>query len=79
MLNFAGARLKHRAFALAISPHPFLDEAPVTDIVPIRCAILSVSDKLGITDLAMGLQAAGVELFSTGGQTSPGRVGRSRA
>ncbi len=39
----------------------------MTDIVPIRCAILSVSDKLGITDLAMGLQLAGVELFSTGG------------
>ena len=37
------------------------------DVVPIRSAILSVSDKLGITDLAMGLQRAGVELFSTGG------------
>ena len=37
------------------------------DVVPIRSAILSVSDKLGITDLAMGLQRAGVQLFSTGG------------
>jgi phosphoribosylaminoimidazolecarboxamide formyltransferase/IMP cyclohydrolase len=39
----------------------------VHDVVPIRSAILSVSDKLGITDLAMGLQRAGVQLFSTGG------------
>ncbi len=37
------------------------------DLVPIRTAILSVSDKLGITDLALGLQTAGVEIFSTGG------------
>ncbi|MGV3483664.1 MAG: bifunctional phosphoribosylaminoimidazolecarboxamide formyltransferase/IMP cyclohydrolase [Planctomycetaceae bacterium] len=37
------------------------------DVVPIRSAILSVSDKLGITDLAMGLQRAGVQLYSTGG------------
>ncbi len=37
------------------------------DVVPIRSAILSVSDKLGITDLAAGLQRAGVQLFSTGG------------
>lgn len=37
------------------------------DVVPIRSAILSVSDKLGISDLAMGLQLAGVQLFSTGG------------
>ncbi len=37
------------------------------DVVPIRSAILSVSDKLGISDLALGLQRAGVQLFSTGG------------
>ncbi len=37
------------------------------DVVPIKNAILSVSDKLGITDLALGLQRAGVRLFSTGG------------
>jgi len=39
----------------------------VQDIVPIRNAILSVSDKLGIVDLAIGLKAAGVDLYSTGG------------
>jgi len=39
----------------------------VPDVVPIQSAILSVSDKLGITDLAIGLQNAGVELYSTGG------------
>jgi len=42
-------------------------KSTVPDVVPIRSAILSVSDKLGISDLAMGLQNAGVELFSTGG------------
>lgn len=38
-----------------------------TDIVPIRRALLSVSDKTGIVDLATGLAAKGVELVSTGG------------
>ena len=38
-----------------------------TDIVPIRRALLSVSDKTGIVDLAKGLAAKGVELVSTGG------------
>ncbi|TWT53911.1 Bifunctional purine biosynthesis protein PurH [Rubripirellula amarantea] len=39
----------------------------MTDVVPIRTAIISVSDKLGLADLAAGLQAAGVEIYSTGG------------
>jgi phosphoribosylaminoimidazolecarboxamide formyltransferase / IMP cyclohydrolase len=34
---------------------------------PIRRALLSVSDKTGLVDLARGLAAAGVELVSTGG------------
>ncbi|MEM6689693.1 MAG: bifunctional phosphoribosylaminoimidazolecarboxamide formyltransferase/IMP cyclohydrolase [Planctomycetota bacterium] len=39
----------------------------MTDIVPIQTAIISVSDKLGLADFASGLQAAGVEIYSTGG------------
>ena len=35
--------------------------------VPIQRALISVSDKLGIVDLARGLVAAGVEIYSTGG------------
>lgn len=42
----------------------------VSDVVPIRTAILSVSDKLGIVDLAMGLRRAGVRILSTGGTRS---------
>jgi phosphoribosylaminoimidazolecarboxamide formyltransferase / IMP cyclohydrolase len=34
---------------------------------PIRRALISVSDKLGLTDFASGLQAKGVEIYSTGG------------
>jgi len=34
---------------------------------PIKRAIISVSDKLGLAGFAAGLAAAGVELFSTGG------------
>ncbi len=38
-----------------------------TDLVPIRRALLSVSDKAGLVDLATALDARGVELVSTGG------------
>src|SRR3569623_2655336 len=38
-----------------------------TDIVPIRRALLSVSDKTGIVDLAKALAAQAVALVSTGG------------
>jgi phosphoribosylaminoimidazolecarboxamide formyltransferase/IMP cyclohydrolase len=34
---------------------------------PIRRALVSVSDKLGLADFARGLAAAGVEIYSTGG------------
>jgi phosphoribosylaminoimidazolecarboxamide formyltransferase/IMP cyclohydrolase len=36
-------------------------------LVPIRRALISVSDKTGLVDLARGLDALGVELISTGG------------
>jgi len=39
----------------------------MTDIVPIRRALLSLSDKSGLDQLAAGLAKAGVELVSTGG------------
>jgi phosphoribosylaminoimidazolecarboxamide formyltransferase/IMP cyclohydrolase len=39
----------------------------VPDLVPVRRALLSVSDKTGLIDLARGLAASGVELVSTGG------------
>ena len=37
------------------------------DIVPIRRALMSVSDKTGLVDLARTLAASGVEILSTGG------------
>ncbi len=37
------------------------------DLVPVRRALLSVSDKTGLIDLATALNARGVELLSTGG------------
>jgi phosphoribosylaminoimidazolecarboxamide formyltransferase/IMP cyclohydrolase len=35
--------------------------------VPVRRALISVSDKLGLAEFARGLAAAGVQLYSTGG------------
>ena len=40
---------------------------PVPDLVQIRRALLSVSDKSGLVDFARGLADLGVELVSTGG------------
>ena len=40
---------------------------PAPDLVPVRRALLSVSDKTGLVDFARTLAAAGVELVSTGG------------
>jgi phosphoribosylaminoimidazolecarboxamide formyltransferase / IMP cyclohydrolase len=40
---------------------------PAPDLVPVRRALLSVSDKTGLTEFASGLAKAGVELVSTGG------------
>ncbi|KUF12741.1 bifunctional phosphoribosylaminoimidazolecarboxamide formyltransferase/IMP cyclohydrolase [Pseudoponticoccus marisrubri] len=39
----------------------------MTDLAPLRRALLSVSDKTGLTDLAQALAARGVEILSTGG------------
>ncbi len=39
----------------------------MTDIVPVRRALISLSDKSGLDQLAAGLARAGVELVSTGG------------
>jgi phosphoribosylaminoimidazolecarboxamide formyltransferase/IMP cyclohydrolase len=40
---------------------------PTPDLVPVRRALLSVSDKNGLLELARRLSAKGVELLSTGG------------
>jgi phosphoribosylaminoimidazolecarboxamide formyltransferase/IMP cyclohydrolase len=40
---------------------------PTPDLVPVRRALLSVSDKDGLIDLGRRLSARGVELLSTGG------------
>ena len=40
---------------------------PAPDRVALRTALLSVSDKAGIVDLARALAAKGVKLLSTGG------------
>ncbi|WP_298435842.1 bifunctional phosphoribosylaminoimidazolecarboxamide formyltransferase/IMP cyclohydrolase [uncultured Jannaschia sp.] len=39
----------------------------MTDAVPVKRALISVSDKAGLTDLGTALAARGVELVSTGG------------
>ncbi|MHA6326300.1 bifunctional phosphoribosylaminoimidazolecarboxamide formyltransferase/IMP cyclohydrolase [Roseivivax sp. CAU 1753] len=39
----------------------------MTDLQPVRRALLSVSDKTGLLDLARALAARGIELVSTGG------------
>ena len=39
----------------------------MTDLVPVRRALLSVSDKTGLEDLARALAGRGVDLISTGG------------
>ena len=39
----------------------------MSDMVPVRRALLSVSDKTGLIDLGKALSAGGVELLSTGG------------
>ena len=39
----------------------------MTDLAPLKRALLSVSDKAGLLDLGKALAARGVELLSTGG------------
>src|SRR5690606_251235 len=43
---------------------------PMTQVQPIRRALLSVSDKTGLVELARALAAQGVELLSTGGSAA---------
>src|ERR1700719_2762508 len=43
------------------------DLPPAPDLVPVRRALISVSDKTGLTDAARALARLGVELVSTGG------------
>jgi phosphoribosylaminoimidazolecarboxamide formyltransferase/IMP cyclohydrolase len=40
------------------------------DIIPIRRALISVSDKTGLVELATALNAAGVDIISTGGSAA---------
>jgi phosphoribosylaminoimidazolecarboxamide formyltransferase/IMP cyclohydrolase len=42
----------------------------MTDIVPVRRALISLSDKSGLEELAAGLARHGVEIVSTGGTAS---------
>ena len=42
----------------------------MTDLVPIRRALISVSDKTGLVPFAQALAASGVEILSTGGSAS---------
>ncbi|HXS74182.1 MAG TPA: bifunctional phosphoribosylaminoimidazolecarboxamide formyltransferase/IMP cyclohydrolase [Rhodanobacteraceae bacterium] len=44
--------------------------ASVSAVVPVRRALLSVSDKTGLADLGRALHALGVELISTGGSAT---------
>ncbi len=47
----------------------------MTDIVPIRRALLSVSDKTGLVEFARALAAQGAEILSTGGSAKALREG----
>jgi len=49
------------------------------DLVPVRRALISLSDKAGLDSLAEGLKRHGIEVVSTGERISPaGRFGRKR-
>src|SRR6185437_2592847 len=54
--------LSNKENAMTASAFP-----PAPDLVPIRRALISVSDKTGLVETARALAAAGVELVSTGG------------
>jgi phosphoribosylaminoimidazolecarboxamide formyltransferase/IMP cyclohydrolase len=42
----------------------------MSDILPVRRALISVSDKTGLAELGRGLAAAGAEILSTGGSAA---------
>ena len=48
------------------------------DLVPIRRALISVSDKTGLLDLAKALADAGVEIVSTGSPRRPSATPATR-
>src|SRR5438128_3115976 len=53
---------------LAAAPHQLIGKGPLmTDLVPVPRALISLSDKSGLEDLAAGLARHGVEIVSTGG------------
>jgi phosphoribosylaminoimidazolecarboxamide formyltransferase / IMP cyclohydrolase len=47
--------------------HSALSAAPLTDLRPVRRALLSVTDKTGLIEFARALASFGVDLVSTGG------------
>lgn len=52
---------------MAVPPVELTKENAVTDLVPVRRALISLSDKTGLGELADALARRGVELVSTGG------------
>ena len=50
----------------------------MTDLVPVRRALISLSDKSGLDELAAGLARHGVEIVSTGGTAAKLRETRRR-
>ena len=42
----------------------------MTNLYPVRRALISVSDKTGLIDLAKALSAGGIEILSTGGSAT---------
>jgi phosphoribosylaminoimidazolecarboxamide formyltransferase / IMP cyclohydrolase len=58
-----------RFLASFIIPHSAFIIAPM-DVIPIKHALISVSDKLGLVDFARGLVAHGVEIYASGGTKS---------
>ncbi len=54
-----------RGFSLTLYKVFIVSDA--SEVVPVRNALISVSDKMGLADLASGLQRAGVVIYSTGG------------
>src|SRR4029453_6721866 len=56
-----------RRNCLAVPSLKLIGVQHMTDIVPIRRALISLSDKSGLEELAAGLAKAGVEIISTGG------------
>src|SRR4029079_4796285 len=56
-----------RGNRLAVPPRKLNQEGLMIDIVPVRRALISLSDKSGLAELAAGLARHDVEVVSTGG------------